>query len=369
VTVAKIAGKDSALLQISSDERARVARIAELFSEEELARHLQIMLRTHGELGYRQEQRFHLELGLLKMAHAQRLLPLEQLLSDLGPGTGAGASTSSARPRPGASVAASGETRHAQMPTPVSTQNKPNIVSPFAADSARKGNPRAETSGESAVADKPPSSPDRAPAFAEKTMTSADKSVRATQSGLANVTSINMGATALALEEQSPQPEWQANRSIQPAAKRESKLEISTADSPAVGAKSASAAGTSVELLRDAVLGALGNQRMLVSLLETAQWSLNGSSLLAKVDASSTMIEMSFTAEARRVGGAVASGAAGRPVKFSVEPGGVAQTAAPARPAPNGSARSRAENDPIVQRMQEKFNAEIRTVIDYRQKG
>src|ERR1700722_2397605 len=83
VTVAKIAGKDSALLQVSADERARVGRIAELFSEEDLARHLQIMLRTHGELGYRQEQRFHLELGLLKMAHAQRLLPIEQLLSDL----------------------------------------------------------------------------------------------------------------------------------------------------------------------------------------------------------------------------------------------------------------------------------------------
>jgi DNA polymerase III gamma/tau subunit len=83
VTVAKIAGKDSALLQISSDERARVARIAELFTEEDLARHLQIMLRTHGELGYRQEQRFHLELGLLKMAHAQRLLPIEQLLSEV----------------------------------------------------------------------------------------------------------------------------------------------------------------------------------------------------------------------------------------------------------------------------------------------
>jgi hypothetical protein len=120
--------------------------------------------------------------------------------------------------------------------------------------------------------------------------------------------------------------------------------------------------------LRDTVLGALGNQRMLVSILETAEWSLNGNSLLAKVTASSTMIEMSFTAEARRVGSAVASGAAGRPIKFMVEPGGVAQTAAAARPAPNGSARSRAENDPIVQRMQEKFKAEIRTVIDYREK-
>ncbi len=68
--VAQVAGADSSLLQISSDERQRVARIAALFEEEDLARHLQIMLRTHSELGYRQEQRFHLELGLLKMAHA-----------------------------------------------------------------------------------------------------------------------------------------------------------------------------------------------------------------------------------------------------------------------------------------------------------
>jgi hypothetical protein len=30
--------------------------------------------------------------------------------------------------------------------------------------------------------------------------------------------------------------------------------------------------------------------------------------------------------------------------------------------------RSRAEQDPVVQRMREKFGAEIRTVIDYREK-
>ena len=49
-TVAKIAGKDSPLLQISSEERDRVGRVADLFGEEDLTRHLQIMLRTHGEL-------------------------------------------------------------------------------------------------------------------------------------------------------------------------------------------------------------------------------------------------------------------------------------------------------------------------------
>src|SRR5882757_7603684 len=79
--VAKVATENSPLLQISTDERARVGRVAAGFSEEELARFLQIILRTFDELGYRQEQRFHLELGVLKLVHAQRILPLEQILS------------------------------------------------------------------------------------------------------------------------------------------------------------------------------------------------------------------------------------------------------------------------------------------------
>ena len=61
--------RSTELLQISGDERARVARTATLFSEEDLARFLQIMLRSFDELNYRQEPRFHLELGLLKLVH------------------------------------------------------------------------------------------------------------------------------------------------------------------------------------------------------------------------------------------------------------------------------------------------------------
>jgi hypothetical protein len=81
------------------------------------------------------------------------------------------------------------------------------------------------------------------------------------------------------------------------------------------------------------------------------------------------MIEMSFTADAKRVASAAASGQAGRPIRIQVEPGGSEQPAPPPPPPLNGSARSRAEKDPIVQRMKEKFGAEIRTVIDYREKG
>jgi DNA polymerase-3 subunit gamma/tau len=304
VTVAKIAGKDSALLQISEDERARAARIADLFSEEDLARHLQIMLRTHGELGYRQDQRFHLELGLLKMAYAQRLLPLEQLLSDAAP-------ASSATPRPTGRpvLAPPSEVRRGEAQAP----SRSNYVSPFAADSARKNTPKAEVGNEI-----------------------APSAARTASSG---GTVVIMGSAAPAVSEIAPEP--------QVAAKAE----------------------VSAESLRDVVLTALSGQPMLVSMLEAANWSMEGNALTARVALSSTMIDMSFTADARRIASAAASGAAGKPIKMQVLPGGTMQAASPARrTSPNGSARSRAEKDPVVKSMQEKFGAEIRTVIDYREK-
>jgi DNA polymerase-3 subunit gamma/tau len=316
VTVAKIAGKDSALLQISSDERARVSRIADLFTEEDLARHLQIMLRTHGELGYRQEQRFHLELGLLKMAHAQRLLPIEQLLSDAAP-------IAVARPTTIPRLSASAEARRTEPLTPARSSS----VSPFAADSARKGAPKAEASG----------------------------AMNTTSRSSANV--VIMGSAAPAVAEISPDPRSETTI-VESARPERATVETGLAPSPAAA-----------DSLRDAVLNALSNQQMLVSILENAEWTLAGSSLTAKVAASGTMIEMSFTAEARRIASAAASGLAGRPIKMQVETGGAPQAVSAPRRSSNGSARSRAEQDPIVQRMKEKFGAEIRTVIDYREKG
>src|SRR5580698_6351779 len=81
--MAKLGGENTQLLEIAQDERASAARTAQLFTEEELTRNLQIALRTFDELNYRQEQRFHLELGLLKLIQAQRLLPMEEILSGM----------------------------------------------------------------------------------------------------------------------------------------------------------------------------------------------------------------------------------------------------------------------------------------------
>ena len=107
--MARLGGEQTELLQISGDERARAARTALLFTEEELTRNLQIVLRTFDDLNYRQEQRFHLELGLLKLIHAQRLLPIEELLSGVASGAPMSGTRGIASPplsRPGAGPAA-----------------------------------------------------------------------------------------------------------------------------------------------------------------------------------------------------------------------------------------------------------------------
>jgi hypothetical protein len=48
--------------------------------------------------------------------------------------------------------------------------------------------------------------------------------------------------------------------------------------------------------------------------------------------------------------------------------GAAANGQTPAPRAANGGSRSRAAEDPVVRRMQEKFGAEIRTIIDHRDK-
>src|SRR5437870_6660578 len=95
------------------------------------------MLRTHSELGYKQEQRFHLELGLLKMAHAQRLLPIEQLLSQA-----AGMASANAPARtPGrpSNITATGLSETGETRRSAAEQVSGRTVSPFAADSAQIG--------------------------------------------------------------------------------------------------------------------------------------------------------------------------------------------------------------------------------------
>jgi len=276
--VAKVAGGDTPLLQISTDERKRVARVAEQFAEEDLARFLQILLRTHGELFYKREQRFHLELGVLKMVHAQRLLPLEQILSEepvRAPAASPGSSVRERAPAPPPRSA----------PEPLPPAPRASRPSPFEADKARKpSTPKAETAAT---------------------------------------------VTAVAVEEP----------------------------------------GSEIDL-RTAVVSELesANQRMLASMLDSGEWRLEAAEVVVRVNGSAKVVDLAMRPEVRRAADAAASRAAGRTVKLRVEAinGAVAASPAP-QPAANGpSSRARASDDPIVRRMQEKFGAEIRSVIDHK---
>ncbi len=351
-TVAKIAGGESPLLQVSADERARVARVAEQFSEEDLARFLQIMLRTHSELGWRQEQRFHLELGLLKLVHAQRLLPLEQLLSQSASGAasnqGVSRSPSTGRTVPNA---------------PAPTQKPaPRGPSPFEQDRARKtasandddtvGGPRSPSTGPRGAADQARLDPnDRAPSPFRRDMSSSS----APQSGAGLAPQAATGtATALA---EAPEPD-----------------RVEAGDSPAVP-RSGGTGSLALEDLQQHVLAELqaSNQNATATLLETAEWKLDASELTIQLPRPQAVVEMLVGADARRAIIAAAATALGHPVRLKVVGGGASNggngtTAAASRPAPTGSASARAADDPVVRRMQEKFGAEIRTVIDHRKR-
>jgi DNA polymerase III subunit gamma/tau len=372
-TVAKIAGKDSSLLQISSEERERVQRVAELFGEEDLTRHLQIMLRTHGELGYKQEQRFHLELGLLKMAHAQRLLPIEQLLSDMASSAGASGAANSSRTvaRPSIVSSPAAETRRTEAVAP----GRPNPVSPFAADSARKVGPRQDSS---------------AATFSDHPFSDNQVSTEGTRSGNSS-TPVIMGAAAPAnLNETSrepqsisrPEPQRESQLIPQSDAQLRAAQNISQHQAAKTAPTASPATSINIEKLQSAVLQALmdGNQRILVSMLEAGEWSVEGNEVVIKISESQTVVDMSLGADARRLAIASASGVLGRAVKLKIIPGATAASTEIQREAQrNGGARasgtnssaggrSRAEQDAVVRRLQEKFGAEIRTVIDYKEK-
>jgi DNA polymerase-3 subunit gamma/tau len=86
--IAGSCGAQSNLLQVPDQERSKLAKLAALFSEADLTRFFQILLRAESDMRYSLQPRFHLELGLMKLVHARRLASLESLLSELrGPGT------------------------------------------------------------------------------------------------------------------------------------------------------------------------------------------------------------------------------------------------------------------------------------------
>src|SRR5437763_4921491 len=79
--VARISGADRRLLAASDAQRERMTQIAAQFSEEDLTRYLSLSLDLFKDLQTSLQPRFHLEVGLVRLVHAGRLISIEEALS------------------------------------------------------------------------------------------------------------------------------------------------------------------------------------------------------------------------------------------------------------------------------------------------
>jgi len=332
--MAKLGGEQTELLQISADERARAARTALLFTEEELTRNLQIVLRTFDELNYRQEQRFHLELGLLKLIHAQRLLPLEELLSGVASGARGHATASGARPA-------------ASAPRTAPVSAPPQAPAPSSSPFASGGWGATATPKQSAPVEMTRTAPVAeavAPPAVAPSRQTMPFPVASGQAGFAET--LTEGALAKQADD---------NRSA----------------AVPVREKQAAPGAPAADELRAAVVQALadGGHHSASQLLGAGVWTLDGASLRIEVAAmGKKMLSLTVNAAAEKIIRQQLQ-QLGAPTRFLVVPGTGERAGQTAIAAPlAGSIEEAALGNPLVQQAKEIFKAEVRSVVDLRKR-
>ena len=354
------------LLQISADEQRRAGRSAALFSEEELTRFLQVMLRTFDELGYRQEQRFHFELGLLKLVHLRRLLPIEEVLSQFpvgggsrpGPGVATARTVSPPAPGPSRNLVSGAAT--ARVLQTEATVSAAPAFSPFEKDQRRRFD-------EKAVVAAPIASPMPVPIAAAMpvpvavpmpSLVSVPREMVLTEEDAAGAAIIEIGDLAEGAAVSAAQV---AQERGEPVAEK-----LAPRGSEAMPSPSSYSAESLQKAAVDALVAAK-NQDTPADALDNAEWTVSESEVRVQTDLSKTMLPMVVNGEAERlVKNALREAGAGA-LKLVLLPGTKSAAAAKKTRAPkSGSAQAKAMEHPIVQRAQTLFNAEIRSVIDLR---
>jgi DNA polymerase-3 subunit gamma/tau len=82
--VAWISGGTTRLIAASGPEQERLLVVAQQFTEEDLTRALKLSLDLFRDLQSSLQPRLHLEMGLLRLVHAAKLMPIEEALASLG---------------------------------------------------------------------------------------------------------------------------------------------------------------------------------------------------------------------------------------------------------------------------------------------
>jgi DNA polymerase III subunit gamma/tau len=364
------------LLQISADEQRRAGRSAALFSEEELTRFLQVMLRTFDELGYRQEQRFHFELGLLKLVHLRRLLPIEEVLSQIPVGGGSRPSPGVATARPVSTSAGtaprnpvSGAATARVLETSATVASSRPAFSPFEKDQSRnRFDERAVAASPIAIAVAPVAAP------VVPIATPVPVPV-ALPTPIPVATPVEMvltdgDAIGAALVEAGDR----AETAVVASASLGKPIEMSVERAePAESASRASMQPISLhsaeELQRVSVdaLSVAKNQATPADALADAEWTVTEGEIRVQTELSKTMLSMVINAEAEKLIRAALRNAGTGALKLVFLPGvRNAANAKKPRAAKSGSVQAKALEHPIVQRAQTLFNAEVRNVIDLR---
>ena len=357
-------GLAAELLQISTEERRRAARAAAHFSEEELSRFLSILLRTFDDLGYRQEPRLHLELGMLKLVHAQRLLPMEEILSQLG-------APAPARPAP---PVKSPPAATRQAPAPVI---KPAVPEPQTAAQPVSAAPiDSELRTELPPNSREPTPPYRAPGLAP--IPSPVAPLSPAQPDKIIVQSLQITADTLEAAEKLPAA---TSTSTSTSLLNDSKLTTEqinkTTLDPDLAAPPKPTASKEADLaaLQAAIVAALMNtkgQNSAAEQLEDATWTLNDGTLAIQTTLSKTLLPVLLNAEADKIIRSTLREHGPTGLAFKLLPGTPASNSAgmkKPRVSLAGSAAELAEKHPLVQEARRLFSADISNVIDLRDKN
>ncbi|HEV2709724.1 MAG TPA: DNA polymerase III subunit gamma/tau [Edaphobacter sp.] len=346
-------GVSGELLQISADEQRRAGRSAALFGEEELTRFLQVMLRTFDELGYRQEQRFHFELGLLKLVHLRRLLPVEEVLSQFPVGGGAGqprtqSTTAQAR------VAAPSPVANRVTSAPVAPVSVKPAFSPFEADKSRKRFEGGDAENLFVAAPAP--------------VPVATKPVECEPAAVKPLEPPAVPVAAPPVKEVVPSP---IAESVIGTVPEPPKVEVTAIeDVVQIAASEESSPQEAAKLQRVATeaLMSVKSQGSAADALADAEWSIEGNELRVQTELSKTMLPMVVNVAAEKILRAALREAGAGALKVVLLPGAATASAAKKpRAAKSGSAQAKAMEHPIVQQAQKLFDAEIRNVIDLRE--
>lgn len=315
--VVKLAGFDAELVQMPENEAETLARLGEAFSEQDLVRFFSLLTKTEQDIRTSTQPRFQLEIGLMKLVQARRLYLLEDALgrmSDISTRLGVGGAAATSPPS------------STHVP-PRSSSNPPAPAKRFTSQSAA-------SPGRTSTAPSPE------PAATDQTFQKARPQPSFEAAARAESIALNDPYDG-AVFHNDPVPEA---RKVQPAA------------TPAPPSTPAERAKQAIE----------HKAKRFVSALDHAESITVDGELLSIVysDQNRTYKTNIESRENRRAIEEICREALGHNVTLSVSVGGQAGPESTAEKEENTRARQKAENDPGVRALKEKFRGELVEVIN-----